>query len=221
MDISGRRWPEPRRAVIHVGVPDATERQLALLCGLAMFFELRPSQRCATAQRTHLRMAEHTTIIIRRTACAASHTHDCSVDLGEGLLYVGGCRSLARHAGPFPLKGSPTVRSSSPRCDPRRPVKTAHYSACQRANSRQAPRHDRGRRARTRRARSERGPMTNWWPVSAAKPRAPAVAPAARASSGVRVARRRTVQEDHVVGVLQRPERPLQTQLVSARSDGA
>ena len=63
-----------------------------------MRLEFRARQRCAAPQRTRLRMSENAAI--KRTASGAGAIKHGAVEFGEGLLYVGGSLSLARHACP-------------------------------------------------------------------------------------------------------------------------
>jgi|SRR5215218_6486071 len=62
---------------------------------LAMCFELGAGQRCATAQSACLRMTEAIDTV--RPAGYGARGFEVGGDLG----YVGDCRSLARHDGPF------------------------------------------------------------------------------------------------------------------------
>lgn len=63
-----------------------------------MRLEFRARQRCAAPQRMGLRMSEHAAV--KRTASGAGAIKHVAVEFGEGLLYVGGSLSLARHACP-------------------------------------------------------------------------------------------------------------------------
>jgi hypothetical protein len=71
--------------------------------------ELGATQRCATPQRARLRNGER----ISTLQCSASADRGIAGDRKQG--YVGGCRSLARHAGPFPFERKPAKSPARPR----------------------------------------------------------------------------------------------------------
>ena len=78
--------------------------------------EVGAAQRGARSQRPDLR----TTQARHGTRLSAIRTSGFAVD--RDVRYVGGCRSLARHAGPFPCGRKPPSLRSSPRVSLSRPI---------------------------------------------------------------------------------------------------
>jgi hypothetical protein len=80
--------------------PDAHDRPSVLLRKyLSLPVELAAAQRCATSQRVRLSLSEPMTSVIKSNALGAGG----GIGVGGDLGYVGGYRSLTRHAGPFPF----------------------------------------------------------------------------------------------------------------------